>query len=224
LGVPVGTVGPVTIEQDLRDQGLWPAAFIDECGRGSWAGPVVVCALVPGTGPVPDGVADSKLVSKKRRPVVASAVRDWASAWAVGSACAAEVDQFGIVTALRLAGLRALAGVAVQAGPLAAVVLDGPHDYLHGQVPAGSDVPELAAAVTVVTGVKLDVSEPAVSAASLVGKVFRDELMGSLAGQYPGYGWESNAGYVSPAHRAGLAALGVTDQHRVSWRGVCDYV
>lgn len=172
-------------------------------GRGSWAGPVTVAAVVP-----PDehlaGVRDSKLLARPAREVCADAVWSWARGIGVGHASHDECDRLGMTAALRLAALRALDVLAAQGLEPDRIVLDGRHDYLG----MGSRV------ITVVKG---DVTVLSVAAASVVAKVTRDALMVDESEHFPAYGFESNRGYPAPAHRVALNAYGPCTIHRRSW-------
>ncbi|MBM3675358.1 MAG: ribonuclease HII [Actinobacteria bacterium] len=176
---------------------------IDEVGRGAWAGPVTVAAVIP----APEhlrGVRDSKLLAPEERERAAAAVQEWAQAFAVGHASHEECDTLGMTAALRLAGRRALADLAAQGYEPDRVILDGNHDYLR-----------IGARVTTV--VKGDTTSLAVAAASCVAKVTRDALMREEAEHFPAFGFESNKGYPAPAHKAALGAWGPTTIHRRSW-------
>ncbi|MDO4243941.1 MAG: ribonuclease HII [Actinomyces sp.] len=200
---------------------------MDEVGRGSLAGPVtvglvVVSAATPDL--LPAGLADSKQLSPGRRRALVEPCRDWATDHAVGHAGAAEIDELGIMGALRLAGRRALAQVAARGHLPGALILDGPVDWL-GPAGAGSppDSPETSVAATgagqgpvVHTQVGADARCAVVAAASVLAKVERDELMAALPD--PGYGWAANKGYASAAHTEALRHLGPSEQHRRSWR------
>lgn len=176
---------------------------IDEVGRGSWAGPVTVAAVVP-----PDrhlsGVRDSKLLTPVEREVCALRVRDWAVAIGIGHASPEECDGLGMTAALRAAANRALAQLAALGYEPDRIVLDGKHDYLG-----------LGARVTTV--VKGDCTVLSVAAASVVAKVTRDALMVEEAEHFPPYGFESNRGYPSPTHKTALAGYGPCTIHRRSW-------
>lgn len=185
-------------------------AGMDEVGRGALAGPVAVGVVVVGAEmpPAPHGIADSKLLSHKRRMALVPQIEDWALAHSVGLASPQEIDQFGITAALRMAGMRALS----QVGQVGAVLLDGQHNWLRG----GSlfDVNELACPVF--TEVKADMKSVAVAAASILAKERRDDLMERLPD--PGYDWGHNKGYGSAAHREALVKLGPSVHHRKSWK------
>jgi ribonuclease HII len=176
---------------------------IDEVGRGAWAGPVTVAAVVPGDVHL-RGVRDSKQLTRAEREVAAGAVRGWARAIGVGHASHDECDGFGMTEALRRAARRALDELAAAGYEPDRIVLDGTHDYLG-----------LGDRVTTV--VKGDTSVLSVAAASCVAKVTRDALMRAEAEHFPPYGFESNVGYPAPVHRSALAAYGPSAIHRRSW-------
>lgn len=206
---------------------------MDEVGRGALAGPVTVGLAVVGRGTpdaFPQGLADSKQLTPRRREALVEPCRDWVLDWAVAHASPAEIDALGIVGALRLAGRRALAEVAARGHLPGVVVLDGTADWLTvpeadlltslepappGGEGKGPD-PLLADLVPGVhTEVKGDARCAVVAAASVLAKVERDALMTALPD--PGYDWASNKGYASAAHVDGLARLGACDRHRRSW-------
>ena len=181
-------------------------AGIDEAGRGPWAGPVVAAAVVFRAGgsspPLSAAVTDSKLLTGEQRAAFQPAILACADA-AVGIASVAEIDSMNILQATLLAMRRAVVRLA-QVPDLALV--------------DGNRAPSLPCRVrTVVGGDRLSLS---IAAASIVAKVARDRLMARLAADYPGYGWERNAGYGTAEHQAGLARLGPCAQHRRSFRPI----
>jgi ribonuclease HII len=119
-------------ERALLRDGARLVAGMDEVGRGSLAGPVSVGVVVidAATRSAPQGVADSKLLTPLARTALLPALGRWGVARAVGHASAAEIDEVGIIAALRLAGTRALAAAVAVAGPVDVVLLDGSHDWL----------------------------------------------------------------------------------------------
>ncbi len=207
------------LERSLLRGGVTHLACIDEVGRGALSGPCTVGVVVVtlGTRTAPQGVRDSKLLTPDARERLAPKVRRWAAAHHVGHASPAEIDEFGIIAALRLAGHRAIAGLSVVPD---LVLLDGNHDYLShpvemslfGQTPGLLDV-----LPPVTTAVKADLRCAAVAAASILAKTSRDALMVELAREHPGYGWHENKGYASPEHIEALRVLGPTPVHRRSW-------
>ncbi|UJP38669.1 ribonuclease HII [Cellulomonas palmilytica] len=215
--------GPhLRLERTLLRDGARLVAGMDEVGRGSLAGPVSVGVVVvdAGTRSAPQGVADSKLLTPAARTALLPRLRRWGLSRAVGHASAAEIDEIGIIAALRLAGHRALAAACATTGPVDVVVLDGSHDWL--TPPAQRDLFDLDAPVLaaprVQMKVKADRTCASVAAASVLAKCERDALMVELAAQHPHFRWDENKGYASPDHLAALRELGPCVLHRRSWR------
>jgi ribonuclease HII len=169
------------------------------------------------TRPAPAGVRDSKLLTAAARAELVPLIQGWARAWSVGHASPAEIDEWGIVPAMRLAGHRALADLPGLPG---AVLLDGSHDYLTPpEQESLFDGPRVLEAVpAVVTLVRADLQCAAVAAASILAKTSRDAIMVELGAEHPQYRWAQNKGYASPEHVEALGALGPTVHHRRSWR------
>ena len=214
-------------ERELAAQGYQLVAGCDEVGRGSLAGPVSVGVVIihADTAAELPGVKDSKLLRPLVREALVPAIADWAAASAVGHASAQEIDDVGLVAALRLAGTRAMAQAAATLVP-DFVILDGNQDWLSEPVQrelgfgAAPTVAESAppTSMTVRTRIKADLTCLSVAAASVLAKVERDEMMVSLAQDFPQFGWDGNKGYATAAHRAAIATHGPTDFHRKTWR------
>jgi len=213
------------LERELQRAGYRLVAGMDEVGRGALAGPVSVGVVVVDEvcRSAPVGVKDSKLLSHQVRERLVPKIRRWATAHAVGHASPGEIDRFGIMVALRMAGTRALAALPVIPD---VIILDGSYDWLtdpgrvgllglvdHGAAP----VPGVPCS-PVRTLVKADLSCSSVAAASVLAKVERDGMMVALAAEVPGYAWELNKGYSAPEHFEALAARGPSAHHRRSWR------
>ena len=176
-------------------------AGVDEAGRGPLAGPVVAAAVVIAPGSVPQGVADSKSLTRGRREVLATRIRACSVAWALGQASPAEVDRLNILEATLLAMRRALAGlVAARIAPELALI-DG------NRCPAGLAFPARA----VIRG---DATEPAVSAASILAKVYRDREMERLGQRWPQYGFADHKGYPTTVHVERIRRYGASPVHR----------
>ena len=183
-------------------------AGVDEVGRGPLAGPVVAAAVVFPTG-VPRRLAglldDSKKLTAEQRLVAFQALRQSGRAEiAVGAASVAEIDRLNILRAALLAMCRAVAR------------LPEPPDVA---LVDGNQPPPLACDVQCVIGG--DGRSLSIAAASIVAKVLRDRAMTRLAVRFPGYGWDSNAGYATELHIAALRRLGPTRHHRPSFGTVC---
>ena len=131
-------------EKELLRGGSTRLAAMDEVGRGALAGPVTVGVVVitAAIGRVPPGLADSKLLTPPAREQLVRPIRRWVTEYAVGHASPAEIDEIGIIAALRMAGRRALSALS---GPVDAVLLDGNHNYLSepAVLAAESDDPPL---------------------------------------------------------------------------------
>ena len=178
-------------------------AGVDEAGRGPLAGPVTAAAVVLDRARVPVGLDDSKKLTAKARDRLFDEIMDVAEV-SVAHATVVEIDGLNILYASHLAMERAMAGLAA---PVDHALIDG------NMVPKGLVCPATAL-------VKGDGRSLSIAAASIVAKVTRDRIMVDLAQQFPGYGWEKNAGYPTKAHREALAALGVTPHHRRSFKPV----
>ncbi|HET7303946.1 MAG TPA: ribonuclease HII [Segeticoccus sp.] len=206
------------MERALQREGHVVLAGMDEVGRGALAGPVSVGVVVIGLEcrSAPTGVRDSKLLTPPARERLVPRIRRWALAHAVGHASPDEIDEVGIMAALRLAGTRALR--AVDAIP-DLVILDGNHDWLTDPVRVGLlALDEGPATPPVRTIIKADMSCSSVAAASVLAKVERDGMMVELARDEPRYGWADNKGYSCPEHTAALLEHGPCPHHRRSWR------
>lgn len=209
-------------ETSLWDAGARLVAGIDEVGRGALAGPVSVgVAVLERCAIWPVGLADSKELSRNAREALAAVIPDFAVGRAVGHASPAEIDEHGIVAALRLAGTRALGALALDGIVADAILLDGTHNWLTPPVAdlfadADADADATLGPVTMVT--KGDSLCASIAAASIVAKVERDQIMREAHGSHPEYGWDGNKGYGAAAHLDALRQWGPSPLHRVSWK------
>lgn len=193
----------LSFERAAMARGLIRIAGVDEAGRGPLAGPVTAAAVVLDPACIPPGLNDSKQLSGKERDRLHLLLLDCADV-AVGHATVEEIDTLNILRASHLAMLRALAGLRYSP---CHVLIDGnllPRNMTYS-------------AQAIVRGDTLSLS---IAAASIVAKSCRDRIMVDLAQQHPGYGWEKNAGYPTPAHKRALQNLGVTPHHRRSFKPV----
>ncbi|HWT39961.1 MAG TPA: ribonuclease HII [Dongiaceae bacterium] len=177
---------------------------IDEVGRGPWAGPLVVGAVVLPEGLVLEGLTDSKKVSAKKRQLLDIEIREKALGWGLGWVHADELDKIGLSEALRRATIRAVEAVAT---PYHEIIIDGTINFLK----------ETSKGRYVTTMAKADFLVPAVSAASIVAKVARDAYMDAQDKTYPEYGFASHVGYGTAKHQQALETFGVTPLHRRSF-------
>lgn len=207
---------------------------IDEVGRGPWAGPLVVGAVILGEEPnnidsslsrtrdpsklAPDeqrqylwqNLADSKKLSATKRGKLNDLVLQHASATGLSYATSAEIDRYGLSPALKLATRRAVKQILKQKVPFTEIIIDGTINLL--------DTTPLADRVTLLK--KADNLVKEVSAASIIAKVSRDRYMIELADKHPGYGFEKHVGYGTSEHSQALANLGPCPEHRRSFRPV----
>jgi ribonuclease HII len=182
---------------------------IDEVGRGPWAGPLVVGAVVLGGAEI-EGLTDSKKLSKKRREVLDIEIREKSLGIGFGWVSASEIDEIGLSAALKLATKLAVAQISV---PYHEIIIDGTVNFLAGT----------SKGQYVTTMKKADLLISSVSAASIVAKVARDNYMALQDEIYPGYGFKSHVGYGTAAHIAAIDKLGVTPLHRLSFAPLAKY-
>ena len=214
------------VERALQRDGHRVLAGMDEVGRGSLAGPVSVGVVVidETCRSAPVGVKDSKLLTPSARQRMIHPIQRWARAHAVGHASPAEIDEFGIMGGLRMAGTRALAAIAAAGIVPDLVILDGNHDWLTppGGMGLFAFVEEAGRAGVstppVTTMIKADLRCSSVAAASVLAKVERDAMMVGLGGDHPAYLWAVNKGYAAPEHLEALRLHGPSVHHRLSWR------
>jgi ribonuclease HII len=176
-------------------------AGLDEVGRGPLAGPVVAAAAVFPEGYTNDRFIDSKQLSAARRELLAEEIKSAALSWAIVAVGPRRIEQWNI----REASLRAM--------ELALARVEADHVLVDGNVPIKTTLPQ----ETIIGGDALRVQ---ISAASIIAKVYRDALMGTLARSYPGYGFEKHAGYPTPAHKQAILTLGASRIHRKTFKGV----
>ena len=176
-------------------------AGVDEAGRGPLAGPVVAAAVVLAPESTPQGIADSKALTPSRRVDLAARIRECALAWTLGQASPAEVDRVNILEATLLAMHRALAGLAALRIVPELALIDG------NRCPAGLGFP----AQSVIRG---DATVPAISAASILAKVYRDREMERLGGRWPQYGFADHKGYPTTFHVERIRRYGPSPVHR----------
>ena len=203
VGAPPPRAAPdLSLEASLPP----PVAGIDEAGRGPWAGPVVAAAVILPAGRAPDGIDDSKRLSRERRAELCERIRASATV-GVGAASVGEIDALNVLQATMLAMRRAVEALAT---PPSCALVDG------------NRLPALACPAQAIVGG--DSRSLSIAAASIVAKETRDRIMRRLARLHPGYGWERNAGYGVREHARALDALGPTPHHRRSFRPVREAV
>ena len=187
-------------EKELWAQGHEIVVGIDEVGRGSWAGPLVVGACVAPHDRRVNGVRDSKMLNESEREAMYDRVADWSRLWSLGIVTHDECDVLGMSAALRLAARRAIDGLGIAPDR---VLLDGSWDFVGGGITE--------------TIVKGDTKCVSIAAASILAKVGRDRMMRAAAENFPAFEFQANKGYPCPRHKMALAAHGPTSIHRRSW-------
>lgn len=175
---------------------------IDEVGRGCWAGPLVAGAVMLAY-PI-DGLADSKQLTRRERERLSNLIYDSALAIGLGWVTPAEIDSNGLTWAVQTAMSRAMAAIQLTYDE---VIIDGHINYLPHEPTARAII-------------KADATVPAVSAASIVAKVARDNYMRQLPARYQTYGFDKHVGYGTALHRTQLQLHGVSDLHRRSFKPV----
>ena len=187
-------------EHRYWNQGASVVAGVDEVGKGAWAGPLTIGAVVlPREGSV-EGIRDSKMLTPSKRQQLSAQIRSWAQDWAVGHASARECDELGMSEAQRVATRRALNRLKSLPDR---VLLDGKWNYIDW-------LPSTAI-------IKGDQESLSIAAASIIAKVERDRLMASAAEDFPAYIFQNNKGYPAPQHRMALSGYGPCVIHRKSW-------
>lgn len=193
------TAPTLQLENQCWENGDDVVVGIDEVGRGSWAGPLVMAAAAIPRDRRIYNLRDSKLLSERRREEMFDKVAQWCQ-WSLGIVSAAECDEWGMSEALRECARRALRALPVVPDR---VLIDGPIDF----VGKGNSI----------NVVKGDMKCVSIAAASIVAKVSRDRMMREEAVNFPAFSFETNKGYPCPRHRMALNAYGPTSIHRRSW-------
>ena len=178
-------------------------AGVDEAGRGPLAGPVVAAAVVLPSRIILPGLTDSKRLSERKRQSLEILIKEKALAWSVAEASIEEIDELNILHATMLAMRRAVAGLKVAPQK---VLVDG------------NRCPDIPQAVECI--VKGDLTEPCISAASILAKQSRDRMMMALDILYPQYGFARHKAYPTALHRQALIEYGACPAHRRSFKPV----
>ncbi len=182
-------------------------AGVDEVGRGPLAGAVIAAAVILDPNKPIAGLTDSKKISEKKREFLYDIICRDALAWAVGRAEVEEIDDINILHASLLAMQRAVVALAI--APEHALI-------------DGNRCPVLPCSADAI--IKGDLTEPCISAASIVAKVTRDREMTLLDGRFPGYGLAKHKGYPTKSHMEALLKLGPSEIHRRSFGPVAKLV
>ena len=189
------------------EQGMILIAGVDEAGRGPLAGPVIVGAVILDPNKPISGLADSKILTEKKREALFVQIQAQALAWSIGRAEVEEIDRINILQATFLAMQRAVANLSVIRE---LVLVDG------------NQLPKLTVPAKAI--IKGDETEPVISAASILAKVTRDREMKILDAQFPQYGFAKHKGYGTAEHLAALEKYGPCKLHRRSFAPVTEKI
>ena len=181
-------------------------AGVDEVGRGAWFGPVVAAAIVLPVSSLPEltliGVKDSKLLSAKKRQELGPIIEELVINWQISSVDSQEIDRINIFQA----SLQAMRGAVGKLKPSPSLCLvDGRHPLPNLDIPQHNLI-------------KGDWRSPVIAAASILAKVWRDELIIGYAADYPNYDLAANKGYGTKRHKEALFKYGASPLHRLSFR------
>lgn len=192
----------LNIEKKLWKSGYYYIAGIDEVGRGSFAGPVVVGAVVfPKDVILPAGIADSKLLKPKTRERLSVGIKKVAVAYSIAEISVSHINKLGIGKATQMAFRKALRLLSVQADFVLIDAFYIKHLNRKRQRPV-KDGDKICASI---------------SAASIIVKVYRDKLMKNLSKKYPHYGFAKHKGYGTKAHQEAIKKYGLSRIHRKSF-------
>jgi ribonuclease HII len=193
-----------SFEDEARSRGFKLIAGVDEVGRGALAGPVVAAAVIlHPEAPLPDGLDDSKKLTREQRERISEELRQSALAYSVGLVAPDEIDRINILEATRRAMLMALA----ELNPCADFVLIDALQLKECSLPQRA----------IIRGDSVSAS---IAAASVIAKTHRDALMRELHDVYPHYNFAQHVGYGTRQHLAALRTHGACPIHRRSFRGV----
>lgn len=190
------------LEQQLWDTGILKVCGVDEVGRGCFAGPVVTGAVIfSSTKSIPKGLADSKLLKPKQRKELEYYIKEAAIAWAIGEVDVETINKVGIGRATQIAFVKAVKSLTQDPEHILidAFYISDLNKDIQSPIKGGD---------------KLSVS---IAAASIIAKVYRDELMEKLGLEYPNYLFEKHKGYGTKAHRDLMKIHGLCPLHRTSF-------
>ena len=179
-----------------------PIAGIDEVGRGPLAGPVIAAAVILDRKNIPEGINDSKKIPKAKRILLAEKIKE-NSIYAYGAASEIEIDEINILQASLLAMKRASDGLSV---------------FPKTTLIDGNFKPDIKN--NTISIIKGDSKSVSIAAASILAKVYRDEIMLKYSKQFPEYGFQTNSGYGTKEHLSALKNYGITPIHRKSFKPV----
>ncbi|MCW5956388.1 MAG: ribonuclease HII [Pyrinomonadaceae bacterium] len=199
----IWTIG-FDFEEQAASEGFQFVAGVDEVGRGCLAGPVVAAAcILDQSKPVPRSLNDSKKLTERQRKEIYQELRQTAVAYSLGIIDADEIDRVNILEATKLAMLKAIDGLTPAPD----------HLLIDALQLRQCSLPQKAI-------IKGDSISYSIAAASVIAKVFRDDLMKQYDAEFPEYGFAGHKGYGSVAHLAAIREHGPCRLHRKTFRGV----
>jgi ribonuclease HII len=202
------------IEESLWVKGYKSICGIDEVGRGCFAGPVVAGAVIFSPECIfPQGIADSKLLEPEERERLSELIKKCAYAWAVGEIAVRDINKFGIGKATQMAFRKAIRNLSSVPDY---IIFDAFYNLSKVKISSSAYIKHLSRKkqMPVKSGDKLSVS---IAAASIIAKVYRDQLMRSLHKKYPDYGFAKHKGYGTRMHQEAIRKFGLTKLHRTSF-------
>lgn len=196
------TLPTLDIEYSLWQKGYKYIVGIDEVGRGSWAGPLVAAGVIlPPDAKIPDGLADSKLVKHRKRNELAQIIKRLALGYYIAEVSVSQIDKIGVGAATFVAFRKIVKHISPSAD---FCLIDAFHiKYLNRKKQ-----------MAVKSGDKISAS---IAAASIIAKVYRDNLMKRLHFKFPQYGFGKHKGYGTSIHQAAIAKFGLSKIHRTSY-------
>ena len=199
----VWTLG-LDFEEQARSEGYLFIAGVDEVGRGCLAGPVVAGACILDLSkPLPEGIDDSKKLTKQQRDNIAVQLKEECVSFAVGQIEADEIDRINILEATKRAMIAAIHALK----PAADFLLIDALTLKQSRLPQKAII-------------KGDAISASIAAASILAKTYRDQLMIDYNTEYPQYGFADHKGYGAASHREAIRKHGACPLHRKSFRGV----
>ncbi len=196
-------------EKSLISQGYKYVIGIDEVGRGAWAGPLVVGAVILPRNKRLYKIRDSKLLTREKREQLFPKITNWVSGWAVGEVSSFEIDKLGLSKSIQLAAQRAIFNLRIN---IDFVLIDGNWNYLKDIYPKNFR--------TIKSGDSLCLS---IATASILAKFIRDRKLTELHSLYPNYNFKNNKGYPTKEHINNLSQFGPCEIHRQSYAPIKSY-
>ena len=186
----------LSYERKYLEKGLKFIAGVDEVGRGPLAGPVVCCAVIMPLDNLIEGVTDSKKLTEKKREKLSEIIKEKALSYSIAEIWQNEIDEINILEAVKKCMTNAVEGLKIKPD---ITLVDGVDTHLR---------------INAEYVVKGDLNSYTIGCASIVAKVYRDNLMKEFSKEYPEYGFEKHKGYGTKAHIEKIKEIGPCRLHR----------